>query len=329
MILEAPGGTEKLRWTEHPTPEPGPGEVLVQVEACGVNHLDVWVRSGLPMLQVSYPHILGADVAGVLPDGTKVVVSPGISCMRCQKCLSGHDNLCRQYTILGETRHGGNAQYVVVPAANVVPRPATLSAVDAAALPVTFMTAWQMLVAKADVQIGEVVLVLGAGSGVGSAAIQIAKLLGAHIIATSTDDAKLEHAKNLGCDEVINTRQQPLLKAVQKLTARRGVDVVFEHIGKEMWPDILSVCARGGRIVTCGATTGWEATCDLRQVFYKQISILGSTMAPKGALFDIVNLVAQGRLKPIIDKVLPLEEVGEAHRLIESRRVFGKIVLEV
>jgi NADPH:quinone reductase-like Zn-dependent oxidoreductase len=278
---------------------------------------------------LQYPHILGADIAGELPDGTKVVLNAGVSCMRCRPCLSGNDNLCRDYELLGEHRNGGNAQYVVVPAANVVVRPASLTAVEAAAIPVTFTTAWQMLVHKARVQMGETVLVIGAGSGVGSAGIQIAKLLGARVIATATSDAKLEGAWKLGADETINTSSQNLVETVHKLTARRGVDVVFEHVGQAVWPDVIKASARGGRIVTCGATTGYEATCDLRHIFYKQISILGSTMAPKGVLYDVLEQVVQGRLKPVVDRVLPLSQIREAHRLIESREVFGKVVLEV
>ena len=294
-----------------------------------MNHLDVWVRKGLPGLKLEYPHILGADVAGELADGTKVVLNAGVSCMRCQKCLSGQDNLCRSYGLLGEHRRGGNAQYVVVPAANVVMRPSNVSAVEAAAIPVTFTTAWQMLVLKAQVAMGETVLVLGAGSGVGSAGIQIAKLLGARVIATATGERKLEGAWKLGADETIDTSKHDLVEAVHKLTGRRGVDVVFEHIGTAVWPAVVRACARGARIVTCGATTGYDASVDLRHIFFKQISILGSTMAPKGVLFEVLNQVAQGRLKPIVDRVLPLSQVKEAHRLIESREVFGKIVLEV
>jgi NADPH:quinone reductase-like Zn-dependent oxidoreductase len=216
-----------------------------------------------------------------------------------------------------------------VPAANVVTRPGNVSAVEAAAIPVTFTTAWQMLVLKAKVQMGETVLVIGASSGVGSVGVQIAKLLGARVIATSTNEGKLERIWKLGADETVNTSSQNLVETVHKLTGRRGVDVVFEHVGKAVWPDVIKACARGARIVTCGATTGFDAVCDLRHIFFKQISILGSTMAPKGVLYDVLEQVAQGRLKPVVDQVLPLSQVREAHRLIESREVFGKIVLEV
>jgi NADPH:quinone reductase-like Zn-dependent oxidoreductase len=329
FVIHGHGDVDMLEPAVLPVPEPGPGEVLVKVEACGLNHLDLWVRKGLPGLKLEYPHILGADVAGELPDGTKVVVNAGISCMKCQRCLSGQDNLCRSYALLGEHRRGGNAQYVVVPEANIVPRPANVSAVEGAAIPVTFTTAWQMLVLKARVQAGETVLVIGAGSGVGSVGVQIAKLRGARVIATATSDDKLEKAWKLGADETVQTGKQDLVETVHKLTGRRGVDVVFEHVGKAVWPDVIKVCAKGARLVTCGATTGFDVSCDLRHIFFKQISILGSTMAPKGVLFDVVEQVAQGRLKPVVDRVLPLSQIREAHRLLEARGAFGKIVLEV
>ena len=330
ILLHDHGDTSKLVPGEIPTPTPGPGEVLVRVEAVALNHLDIWVRQGIPGLKLRYPHILGSDMAGeVVSDGAKVIVNPGVSCLRCRECLSGRDNFCRDYRILGEHIAGGYAEYVCVPAANLVPRPAGFSATEAAAFPLTMLTAWQMLVTRAQVQAGETVLVVAAGSGVGTAAVQIAKLLGARVIATSTSDAKLARVRALGADETINTQTSDLVEAVKHLTGKRGVEVVVEHVGKAMWDKLILATARGGRIVTCGATTGYDAVTDLRHIFYRQISILGSTMGPKGALFALVDHLKAGRLKPVVDRVLPFARAGDAHRLLEDRSQFGKIVLQV
>jgi NADPH:quinone reductase-like Zn-dependent oxidoreductase len=335
------GGPEVLKLEEWPVPEPGPGQALVRVEAVALNHLDLWVRGGLPNLKLHYPHVLGSDVAGEvaalgpgvagadLAVGQKIVVNPGLSCGRCRECLSGHDNLCRSYAILGEHVPGGYCEYLAVPAANLVPRPAGLSATEAAAFPLAFLTAWQMLVDKAAVRPGETVVILGASSGVGSAAVQIAKLLGARVIATATSDDKLERARSLGADEVLNTLSEDLVDGVRKRTGKRGADVIFEHIGKALFAKAILACARGGRIVTCGATTGYDPAIDLRHIFFRQISILGSTMGSKGVLYDIAAHMAAGRLKPVVDRVLPFAQARAAHELLEDRRQFGKIVLSL
>jgi NADPH:quinone reductase-like Zn-dependent oxidoreductase len=339
VVLRAHGGPEVLAVEELPSPAPGPGEVRVRVGAVALNHVDLWVRRGMPHLHLEYPFLLGADVAGAidalgpgvtgLAVGDPVVVNPVFSCMRCRDCLSGRDNLCRWFQLLGEDRPGGYAEQIVVPLSNVVPRPATLSDVEAAAVPVTFMTAWQMLTRKAPLQPGDDLLVMAAGSGVGSAAVQIGKLFGARVIATAGSDEKLAKARSLGADETINHRTQDLVAEVKRLTGKRGVDVVFEHVGAEVWPKLILAVRKGGRIVTCGATSGFDARMDLRHVFFRQIEILGSTMAPKGDLFPILGHVAAGRLKPVIDRVLPLTEAQAAHRLLEERAQFGKIVLKV
>jgi NADPH:quinone reductase-like Zn-dependent oxidoreductase len=337
VTLRAHGGPEVLSVEELPEPTAGPGEVRVRVQAVAMNHVDIWVRRGLPHLKLSYPFLLGADVAGVVDQvgagvtgvraGDEIVVNPGHSCGRCRECLSGRDNLCRHFELMGEDRPGGYAEKIVVPSVNVVPRPAGLDATHAAAVPVTFLTAWQMLTRKAKVQPGDDVLVMAAGSGVGTAAVQIAKLHGARVIATASSDDKLERARALGADETINHRTADLVAEVKKLTGKRGVDIVFEHVGAEVWSKVILCAARGGRIVTCGATSGFDARTDLRHVFFRQLEILGSTMAPKGDLYPILALVAAGRLKPIVDRVMPLEQAAEAHRLLEDRKPFGKIVL--
>ncbi|MSP16278.1 MAG: alcohol dehydrogenase [Myxococcales bacterium] len=339
ITLREHGGPEQLLLEELPIPEPGVAEVLVKVEAVSINHLDLWVRRGLPGLGLTYPHILGSDIAGTvarlgpgvtgLAEGTPVLVQPGLSCRRCRECLAGRDNRCRHYRLLGEHVSGGCVEYLVVPAENLLVRPAGLGAIEAAALPVTFMTAWQMLVGRARVEPGETVLVLGAGSGVGVAALAIARLLGARVIAASTSDEKLERAAGLGADATLRTDREDFVAEVKRLTGKRGADVIIEHVGQATWQQSILACAGGGRIVTCGATSGWEAVTDLRHLFYRQLSILGSTMGTRGDLAAIVEHVAAGRLSPVIDTVLPLAEARAAHERLEGRAQFGKIVLAV
>ncbi len=337
VTIREHGGPEMLRLEEIPDPEVGPGEVRVRVRACALNHLDLWVRRGLPGLKLRFPHVLGADIAGEVESvgpgvvgvepGARTLVAPGVSCGVCRDCLAGRDNLCRSYKILGEGPHGGYAELVTIPAANLLPYPEGLDFPAAAALPLTFQTSWQMLVERACVRPGETVLVLGAGSGVGAAAIQIAKLLGATVIATAGAAAKLEAAASLGADHLINHADQDLVAEVRRLTARRGVDVVFEHVGQATWEKSILCCARGGRIVTCGATTGFEARTDLRHVFFRQLSILGSTMGSKAVLHTVLDHVRAGKLRPVVDRVLPLAEAQAAHRRIEAGEQFGKVVL--
>jgi NADPH:quinone reductase-like Zn-dependent oxidoreductase len=337
VVLRQHGGPEVLAVEDLPEPRAGAGQVRVRVAAVAVNHLDIWVRNGLPHLKLEYPFRLGADVAGTVDAigegvsgvavGDEVVVNPGHSCGRCRECLSGRDNLCRWFRLMGEDISGGYCEQIVVPAQNVVAKPKSLSFTDAAALPTTFLTAWQMLTRKAPVKPGDDVLVMAAGSGVGVAAVQMAKLHGARVIATASTDEKLARARQLGADETINHASQDLVAEVKRLTGKRGVDIIFEHVGAEVWPKLILSLTRGGRIVTCGATSGWDARTDLRHVFFRQLEILGSTMGPKGDLFPILDLVGAGRLKPIVDKIMPLAAAQEAHRLLQGRAIFGKIVL--
>ena len=331
------GGLDKLVLEEIPPPATGPSDVLIGVKATSLNHLDLWVRKGLPGVKFKLPIIPGVDAAGVVVSigqgvshvgvGDRVVVAQGISCGHCVHCLNGSDNLCKDYLLIGEHRDGADAEYLSVPGRNVLKLPSAVSFDQAAAGALVFLTAWQMLVDKAGVQPGEDVLVVGAGSGVGSAAIQIAKLHGARVIATTSSEEKAAQAKLLGADEVIDYRKQNVPDEVRKLTAKRGVDVVFEHVGAAVWEDCIRSLTKGGRLVTCGATSGHEAKTDLRFVFYKQLQILGSTMGRKGDLIKILRFFETGTLKPVIDRCLPLKEVREAHRLLEEGRQFGKIVL--
>ncbi len=331
------GGPEKLLLEEIPSPPMRADEARVRIHAAGLNHLDVWVRRGIPGVKYPLPLTPGCDGAGVILEagdavrgfcaGEKVVLAPGLSCGMCEACAAGRDNLCREYGILGEHRDGTCAEEIVVPARNLIRMPEMLSFEQAAAIPLVFLTAWQMVVVKAKVVPGETVVVLGAGSGVGSAAIQIARLHGARVLAVSTSEAKLAKAKALGADEGIDLSRAELKDEVKRLTARRGADVVVEHVGKATWDQSLLSLAWGGRLVTCGATTGAEVTLNLRHLFFKNLSILGSTMGSRSSFFPIFRHVEAGRLKPVVDQVLPLSEIRRAHDLIEQRRPFGKIVL--
>jgi NADPH:quinone reductase-like Zn-dependent oxidoreductase len=346
VLFRRHGGPEVLEIADVPVPAPGPHEVQVRVTATALNHIDVWMRRGLPALHLALPHVSGGDVCGTVsglgagvtggPNGVdvgeRVVLNPGLSCGRCAACLGGRDNFCPDFRMLGEQTWGGQAEYVVVPAANLVPVPRArvpLEDTDLAAVPIAFITAWQMLVDRARIRQGETVLVLAAGSGVGSAAIQIAKLWGARVIATASTDAKLAAARALGADETINTTAAELVAEVKRLTGRRGADIVVEHVGAATFPKSVVACAKGGRIVTCGATDGFEPVLNLRHVFWRQLSILGSTLASKERLFEIVALMGAGRLRPVVDRVLPLEDVALGHELIEGRAAFGKVVLRI
>lgn len=339
VLMEARGGPEVLRWGEIEAPQPGALEVRVQVKAVALNHLDVWVRKGTASPKLPLPHILGCDVAGIVESvgpgvegfqpGDAVVLNPGVSCGRCERCLSGADNLCPNYQIIGEHRWGGYAEYIVVPEVNLVPKPAHLSWEEAASIPLTFLTAWQMVVDRLRIQPGEDVLVMAACSGVSVAAIQIAKLYGARVIATSSSPEKLSAARQLGADEVVNYNEPGWSQRVKELTQGKGADAVVDHTGAEFWPEVIKATAWGGRISLSGASSGSQATTPLAHIFYRQLSIFGSTMASKSRLFPILRWVDQGKLKPVVGMVLPLEAAAEGHRRLENRQVFGKVVLRV
>ena len=339
ILFQQHGGPEVLRYSDVPDPEPRPNEVLVRVRACALNHLDLWVRRGLPNVPIPLPHIPGSDVAGEIAKigsdvttvrvGQKVVLAPGVTCGKCAACISGQDNRCRQFTNLGYMIDGGCAEFVRVPEVNCLPYPENLSFEQAAAIPLVFQTAWHMLIARAELQPGEDVLVLGAGSGVGSAAIQIAKFFGARVIATAGSDEKLAKARELGADYVINHKSQKIRDEVRRITNKRGVDVVFEHVGTATWDDSLASLALAGRLVTCGNTTGYDAKIDLRFLFSRQLSLLGSYMGVKSELHTIMKLVVAGRLKPVVDRTFPLAQAAAAHAYLEAGQQFGKVVLRV
>jgi NADPH:quinone reductase-like Zn-dependent oxidoreductase len=339
IVFRQHGGPEVLKYEEAPDPEVRKNEVLVRVRACALNHLDLWVRMGLPNVPIPLPHIPGSDVAGEVakigPDvstvkvGQKIVLAPLVSCGKCPACLAGLDNRCRQATNLGYMIDGGCAEFVRAPEVNCLPYPERLSFEEAASVPLVFQTAWHMLIARAELQPGEDVLILGAGSGVGIAAIQIAKFFGVRVIATAGTDAKLEKARQLGADHIINHKMQKIREEVRRITNKRGVDVVFEHVGTATWEESVASLALSGRLVTCGATTGYDAKIDLRFLFSRQLSLLGSYMGVKSELQTVMKLVAAGRLNPVVDRVFPLREAAAAHAYLESGAQFGKVVLRV
>jgi NADPH:quinone reductase-like Zn-dependent oxidoreductase len=338
IVIREHGGFERLEAAEVPEPLLAPGEAMVRVRAVALNHLDIWLRRGVPGHKFPLPMIPGSDVSGVVESvpagssfapGDEVIVAPGYSCGHCQACLSGRDPLCLQFGMFGESRDGGCADRIAVPARNLLRKPVRLSFEEAAALPLDFLTSWHMLIARAELRPGETILVHAGGSGVGSAAIQIGKLWGATVYATVGSPEKAVHALELGADAVIEYRTADFLAEVRKLTAKRGVDIVVEHVGADTFERSVRSLARGGRLVTCGATTGSDVTLNLNLLFFKLLSILGSTMGSLSELHEIMGHVEKGRLHPVVGHVLPLAAVADGHRLLEDRAVFGKVVLTV
>lgn len=334
------GGPEALEWGEWPDPVAGPGEVLIRVRACALNRLDLWVRDGVPGHRFPLPLVPGAEMAGDVvalgpgaagpPPGTPVVVGAGVSCGVCPQCFAGRDPLCAHFGLLGEDRDGGYAELAAVPARNLFANPAGLSYVEAAAIPLVFLTAWHMLASRAQLAMHEDVLVHAAGSGVSSAAIQIARLLGARrIFATASTEEKRDKARALGATDVLDSRAGDFARAVRTATGGRGVDVVVDHVGGEVFEQSLKCLARGGRIVTCGTTAAPEAKVNLRAVFFKLQSILGSTMGSNAELGTLLPWFERGALKPVVARVFPLERAREAQAFLESRGQFGKVVLAV
>ena len=339
VLFRQHGGPDKLSYEDLPTPTIGSEDVLIRVRACALNHLDIWVRQGSPAYPMPLPHVLGSDAAGVVEQvgaqvdsvtvGQRVFVSPGISCWSCEQCLAGRDNMCRSYSLLGAKMHGSYAEYLKVPFRNVLPIPENLSFEQAAAFPLVSVTASHMLFALAGLQHGETVLIMGAGSGVGMMAVQMAKLAGARVMTTVGSDDKIPKAVILGADAVFNHAKEKVAERVKLLTEGRGVDVVIEHIGPEVWDTCLHSLGKGGRLVTCGATTGGDVTLNLRHVFSRQLTIKGSYMGTRAELVKAAELMGRGRLMSVIDRTFPLQEARAAQELMVSRKFFGKIVLTV
>jgi NADPH:quinone reductase-like Zn-dependent oxidoreductase len=329
------GGPEVLRYEEVADPVPRLDQVLVRVKACAMNHLDLWVRKGTTKSPL--PHIPGSDVAGEvvevgkyvtgLGSGQRVLLAPMTFCNHCAQCAAGRQNMCRGFSVFGNAVDGGDCELIAVPQVSVIPIPDQLSFDQAASIPLVFVTAWHMLTGRARIRPGYTVLVLGGGSGVGTAAIQICKLFNATVITTAGDENKLEKTRALGADYGINHYQQKISDEVGRITNKEGVDIVFEHVGKATWEESLKSLKPGGTLVTCGATTGPEAAIDLRFVYSRQFSILGSYMGTMGELHEVLQHVFSGKLKPVIDRTFPLKDARAAHQRMEKSEMFGKIVL--
>lgn len=329
------GGPEVLKYEDVPDPVLRHDQVLVRVKAVALNHLDLFVREGVP--GVPLPQIPGSDVAGEvaatgdyvkdLGPGTRVLLAPMTYCGYCERCIAGEQNFCPQFSVLGYRVPGGDCELIAVPRANVFPIPDSLTWDEAAAVPLVFTTAWHMLVGRAKIRPGQTILVLGAGSGVGSTAIQIGKLFNCTVIATAGDESKLEKARELGADHVIHHYKQKISDEVKRITARAGVDIVIEHVGKATWDESMKSLRPGGTIVTCGATTGGDVGFDIRFLFAKQLSFLGSFMGTMGELHEALKHVFAGRLRPVVDRSFPLREAAEAHRYLAASSMFGKVIL--
>jgi len=331
------GPADVLKFEDVPDPKIKANQILLRVRASALNHLDLFVRAGIPGMKFSMPHILGSDIAGEVVEvgelcervkpGWRVLLSPGLSCRQCDQCAAGRDNFCRRYTIFGLGVDGGNAELLAAPEWTAIQIPDDLTFEEAAAVPLVFLTAWHMLMGRAGLQLGEDVLVLAASSGVGSAAIQIAKLNRCRVIATAGGEAKMAKAKELGADHVIDHYKQDISAEVKRITGKRGVDVVFEHVGAATWNKSLESLAPAGRLVTCGNTTGWDVKLDLRFLFSKQWSLLGSFMGTLGNLHQVLKFVFRKELKPVIDRVYPLSEIRAAHLRLENKEQFGKVIV--
>lgn len=339
VVFHEHGGTERLVYEDFPDPKIDDNEVLVKVKACAINHLDIWIRQGIPAYKLTLPHISGCDVSGIVEEagknvedirvGDRVIIAPGISCFKCDPCIAGNDNLCDSYKIFGAGTQGGYAEYTKALAKDIIPMPNSMTFVEAAAFPLTFLTAYHMLVTRTNLRPGENVLIIAAGSGIGTAAIRIATFLGARVIATVGSEEKVEKAQAMGVEDVINYNQEDFSKKVLDLTGGNGVEVVFENVGPETWEKSIRCLAKNGRLVTCGSTSGPEVQVSLRTLFMRQLSISGSIMGTRRELMDIVKLFLTGRLRNTIDSVFELKDARKAQEKMLQRKNFGKIVLEI
>lgn len=337
VLLEKHGGPEVLTVSERPEPERSLWDVLLDVKACGLNHLDIWVRLGGPR-GFPLPLIPGSDAVGVvreapegssLSPGDEVVVYPAEGCLDCPACQRGDEQLCTNFKIYGAWQDGGLAERIVVPLRNCLKKPKSLSWEEAASVGINYLTAWHMLTARARLEPGETILIQAAGSGVSTAAIQIARFLGARIIATSSNPKKLQHARDCGADEVINYKTEDVAARVDALTKERGADVVLDHVGAPNWEADSKSLAKGGRLVFCGNTGGPEVKLNLAHVYFKGQSILGSTMGRRDELVKVLGLMERGYFKPKVDKVFPLEEIAAAHQHLEAGAQAGKVVVKI
>ncbi|MFC4987983.1 zinc-binding dehydrogenase [Saliphagus infecundisoli] len=331
------GDTDVIEYGDYPDPEVGSDEVLVEIRAGALNHLDLWVRRGMPGIDLEMPHVPGSDAAGVVREvgaevsrfsaGDRAALSAGVSCGDCEFCRNGQYTLCTGFHIIGEHVRGVHSEYAAVPEANLIPVPEGVDWAIAGSAPLVFQTAWRMLIDRAEIEPGESILVLGASGGVGHAAVQIAAYAGAEVYATGSTEAKLEAARELGADHVCNYEEESFADWVREETGKRGVDVVVDHVGGNTWRESIRALAKGGRLVTCGATTGPNPETDVRRIFWNGLSVLGSTMATPGQVDDVMELVWDGQLEPAIRETLPMSEAARGHELLEGREGFGKVVL--
>lgn len=339
VVFEEHGETDRLKYVDVPMPEPSPTEVLIKVRASAANYNDIWARRGLPGVEIIMPHISGSDVSGEVVAvgaevkgvsvGDEVISHPGLSCRVCESCSRGEEFFCREFKIWGFQTgplDGGHAEYVKLPAVNVLPKPGNLSWEEAASLPLILETVWRMLVTRARIKAGDFVLVWGAAGGLGSMAVQVCKLFNARAIAVAASDEKLARATELGAEFTINRREQDVYQEVRRITGRRGVDVVFEHVGEATWPDSVRSMRWGGTLVVCGATTGFDAHTDLRFLWNKQLNLLGSHLGSKAELMAALPFVERGLIKPMVSHILPLKEVAAGQEMMERDEVIGKIV---
>ena len=331
------GGIEKLIYDEIPEPSFPPNKVKIQVKAAALNHLDIWVRNGLPGFPIPLPLIMGSDASGTIVEvgsqinkfqlGDDVVIQPGTFCGECQYCNEGRENYCSYYGILGETENGTQAEHIVLDPINIYPKPAHLSYNEAASMPLVFMTAYQMLIKRAKLQPDETVLIYGGSSGVGSAAIQICSDLGAQIIATAGNDSKSEFCMELGAHHVVNHNHENWFDEVKQIMGKSGVNVVFEHVGSATWKQSIRILSIGGRLVTCGATTGADVNINLAHLFMKQQSILGSTMSSISTFKEVMSKINNQKYNPMVDKIFAMKDIRDAHEYMENRQQSGKVVL--
>lgn len=339
IVFHEFGGPEKLHYEDAPDPTIDDNEALIRVRACALNHLDIWARGGTRGERIPLPHISGSDISGEIvkvgrlvsnhKPGDKVVVAPGISDGVCEYCTAGWDSLCENYKIIGYETQGGYADYVSVPRENILPIPHKLSFEEASSIPLVFLTAWHMLTTRAHLTAGETVLVWGAGSGVGSAAIQVAKLLGANVVATAGSTDKLDKALKLGADWVVNHHSQDVPAEVKRVTNGKKANVVFDHVGQATWEKSMRSMAPAGRLVNCGVTSGGKAEIDIRYIFVRQFSLMGSYMGGRGELMKVLSFFEDGKLKPVVDSVFPLKDAAAAQTRMEKSEHFGKIVLKI
>jgi len=338
-VFYEPGGPEKIQLGEVPSPHIDHDQVLIQVKACSLNHFDLLVLREADPDNFTFPFWGGADVAGVVTEpgesvyqfksGDRVVVNPSLYCGQCEHCLAGEESQCNSYGIIGDTVPGGFAEFIAVDATNLMKLPEQISFEEAAATPLVYQTAWRALISQVSIRPGDDVLILGASGGVGSASIQIAKLAGTNVIAVTSNTEKISYAKQMGADIVLNRKSGDYWEELAALTNNRGVDVVLENVGAATWAQSLRSLVKGGRLVTCGRTTGHLVETDIRLIFWNQLRIIGSTMANLKEFTDVMQLIFQGKLSPVIDSVFPLEQAKKAYQRLHVGEQFGKIVIKV